>query len=47
MALLACLIIPPAYGMDPADLIIQRYNINSGLSSDYLTSVWQDEEGYI
>ena len=27
--------------------IIQRYNINSGLSSDYLRALWQDQEGYL
>ncbi|MBE0654693.1 MAG: hypothetical protein IH594_12890, partial [Bacteroidales bacterium] len=27
--------------------IIERYNINSGLSSDYLRALWQDREGYL
>jgi signal transduction histidine kinase/ligand-binding sensor domain-containing protein/DNA-binding response OmpR family regulator len=36
-----------AAGNDPGTLIVQRYNINSGLSSDYLTSIWQDDEGYL
>jgi len=36
-----------AAGSDPETLIVQRYNINSGLSSDYLTAIWQDDEGYL
>ncbi len=29
------------------EYIIQRYNINSGFSSDYLNALWQDHEGYL